>query len=165
MEKWGRKGKKTRNRETGGKGKEKRVRGNSGMREVGEMDGGRKKGKWNVKGKVKIHIRTRRRCKWTRGKRHCPYRGKESGNLLPSESLIPAANLPPVSLMLVVHLDLRISPRIFKKFEWPNWDYQGLGGRWSTKNLKKKISLRCLFKWTTASPTSAFQDYKFFTSI
>jgi hypothetical protein len=45
MEKWGRKGKKTRNRETGGKGKEKRVRGNSGMREVGEMDGGRKKGK------------------------------------------------------------------------------------------------------------------------
>jgi hypothetical protein len=27
------------------------------------------------------------------------------------------ANLPPVSLTPVVHLDLRISPRIFEKFE------------------------------------------------
>jgi hypothetical protein len=30
-------------------------------------------------------------------------------------SLIPVANLPPVSLTPVVHLDLRISPRIFEK--------------------------------------------------
>jgi hypothetical protein len=37
-------------------------------------------------------------------------------NLLPV-SLIPMANLPPVSLTPVVHLDLRISPRIFEKFE------------------------------------------------
>jgi hypothetical protein len=40
------------------KGKEKRIRGNSGMREVGEMDGKRKSGKGNVqgKGKGKIHM-------------------------------------------------------------------------------------------------------------
>jgi hypothetical protein len=30
-------------------------------------------------------------------------------------SLIPVANLPPVSLIPVVHLDSRISPRIFEK--------------------------------------------------
>jgi hypothetical protein len=30
-------------------------------------------------------------------------------------SLIPAAILPPVSLTPVVHLDSRISPRIFEK--------------------------------------------------
>jgi hypothetical protein len=30
-------------------------------------------------------------------------------------SLTPVANLPPVSLTPVVHLDLRISPRIFEK--------------------------------------------------
>jgi hypothetical protein len=29
--------------------------------------------------------------------------------------LTPVANLPPVSLIPVVHLDLRISPRIFEK--------------------------------------------------
>jgi hypothetical protein len=50
MEKWGRKGKKTRNRETGGKGKEKRVRGNRGRREVGEMDAEKKRGKGERKG-------------------------------------------------------------------------------------------------------------------
>jgi hypothetical protein len=32
-----------------------------------------------------------------------------------SGNLPPVANLPPVSLTPVVHLDLRISPRIFKK--------------------------------------------------
>jgi hypothetical protein len=37
------------------------------------------------------------------------------GNL-PPVSLIHVANLPPVSLTPVVHLDLRISPRIFEKF-------------------------------------------------
>jgi hypothetical protein len=30
-------------------------------------------------------------------------------------SLTPVANLPPVSLIPVVHLDLRLSPRIFEK--------------------------------------------------
>ncbi len=34
---------------------------------------------------------------------------------LPPVSLIPAAILPPVSLILLVHLDLLISPRIFEK--------------------------------------------------
>jgi hypothetical protein len=32
-------------------------------------------------------------------------------------SLIPVANVPPVSLVPVVHLDLRISPQIFEKFK------------------------------------------------
>jgi hypothetical protein len=34
---------------------------------------------------------------------------------LPPVSLTPVANLPPVSLIPVVHLDSRISPRIFDK--------------------------------------------------
>jgi hypothetical protein len=34
---------------------------------------------------------------------------------LPLVSLIPAAKLPSVSLIPVVHLGLRISPRIFEK--------------------------------------------------
>jgi hypothetical protein len=34
---------------------------------------------------------------------------------LPPVSLTPVANLPPVSLIPVVHLYLRISPRIFEK--------------------------------------------------
>ncbi len=34
---------------------------------------------------------------------------------LPPVALIPAAILPPVSLIPVVHLDLRLSPRIFEK--------------------------------------------------
>jgi hypothetical protein len=43
-------------------------------------------------------------------------------------SLTPAANLPPVSLTPVVHLDLRISPRIFKKNRNdPNVIFRGLG--------------------------------------
>ncbi len=38
------------------------------------------------------------------------------------------ANLPPVSLTLVVHLDLRISPRIFEKIQNdPNVIIRGLG--------------------------------------
>ncbi len=39
----------------------------------------------------------------------------DSGGKFAAVSLIPAAILPPVSLMPVVHLDLRISPRIFEK--------------------------------------------------
>jgi hypothetical protein len=41
-------------------------------------------------------------------------------------SLTPVANLPPVSLIPVVHLDWRISPRIFEKIR------NGLNGiNWS----------------------------------
>jgi hypothetical protein len=42
--------------------------------------------------------------------------------------LTPVANLPPVSLTPVVHLDLRISPRIFEEIR--NYPYvitRGLG--------------------------------------
>ncbi len=40
--------------------------------------------------------------------------------------LTPVANLPPVSLIPVVHLDLRVSPRIFKKFETVLMGYSGV---------------------------------------
>jgi hypothetical protein len=43
--------------------------------------------------------------------------------------LIPVANLPPVLLMLVVHLDLQISLRIFGKFEMTLMSFLGLGRR------------------------------------
>jgi hypothetical protein len=47
---------------------------------------------------------------------------------LPPVSLIPAANLPPVSTTPVVHLDLRISPRIFEKIRnGPNGILWSLG--------------------------------------
>jgi hypothetical protein len=47
----------------------------------------------------------------------------ETGGNLP-----PVANLPPVSLTPVVHLDLRISPRIFEKIRNdPNVIIRGLG--------------------------------------
>ncbi len=59
------------------------------------------------------------------------------GNLPP----VPLVLLPPVSLTPVVHLDLRISPRIFKKFEMI---LMLLSGAWGKviheKNLKQKIS-------------------------
>ncbi len=38
-----------------------------------------------------------------------------TGGSLPPVLLTPVANLPPVSLILVVHLDLQITPRIFDK--------------------------------------------------
>ncbi len=51
-----------------------------------------------------------------------------SGNL-PPVSLTPVANLPPVSLTPVVHLDLRISLRIFEtNRNDPNVIIRGLGG-------------------------------------
>jgi hypothetical protein len=53
----------------------------------------------------------------------------------------PVANLPPVSVTPVVHLDLRLSPRISKKFEMI---LELLSGAWGKviheKNLKQKIS-------------------------
>ncbi len=49
-----------------------------------------------------------------------------SGNL-PTVSLTLVANLPPVSLTPVVHLGLRISPRIFEKIlNDPNVIIRGL---------------------------------------
>jgi hypothetical protein len=42
--------------------------------------------------------------------------------------VIPTAILPPVSLTLVVHLDLRESPRIFEQIlNDPNVIFRGLG--------------------------------------
>ncbi len=81
-------------------------------------------------------------------------------------SLTPVANLPPVSktlaklvakfspgvvdtdgkfatvsLIPVVHLDLRISPRIFKSFEMVLMGYSEAGGKLiHEKNQKQKIS-------------------------
>jgi hypothetical protein len=45
------------------------------------------------------------------------------------------ANLPPVSLIPVVHLDLRISPRIFEKIR--NGPYELLWGWGETVSTKK----------------------------
>ncbi len=53
----------------------------------------------------------------------------DTGGNLPPVSLTPVANLPPVSLTPgVVHLDLRISPRILEKIRNdPNVIIRGLG--------------------------------------
>jgi hypothetical protein len=52
----------------------------------------------------------------------------DTGGNLPPVSLTPVANLPPVSLAPVVHLDLRISPRIFEKIRnGPNGILWGWG--------------------------------------
>ncbi len=87
-------------------------------------------------------------------------RGKGSGNLPPPESLIPAANLPPVSLMPMVHLDLRISPRIKKKSNGLIEIIRGLGEDDPQKDRNKKalatvllseqplaLPLRCRIFW------------------
>jgi hypothetical protein len=47
--------------------------------------------------------------------------------ILPPVLLTPEANLPPVSLIPVVHLDLRISPQIFEKTV--PMEYSGAGGK------------------------------------
>jgi hypothetical protein len=48
-------------------------------------------------------------------------------NLLPV-SLTPVANLPPVLLILVVHLDFPISPRIFGKIRnYASVIFRGMG--------------------------------------
>ncbi len=44
-------------------------------------------------------------------------------------SLISVANLPPVLVIPVLHLDLQISPQIFKKFGITLMLFEGLGGR------------------------------------
>jgi hypothetical protein len=42
---------------------------------------------------------------------------------------VPVANLSPVSLTPVAHLDLRISPRIFEKFEMTLMLFSGAWGK------------------------------------
>ncbi len=55
-------------------------------------------------------------------------------------------NLPPVSLIPVVHLDLRVSPWILKKFEMTLILFSGdWGDMIHEKNLKRKISWHCPF--------------------
>ncbi len=81
-----------------------------------------------------------RRCHWYRWQicRRC----RDTGGNLP-----PVANLLPLSLTPVVHLDLRISPRIFEKIRNdPSIIIRGLGecDSWK-KNLKQKISWHCPF--------------------
>ncbi len=54
---------------------------------------------------------------------------------------VPVANLSPVSSIPVVHLDLRISPRIFEKIRNdPKFIFRGLGEMIHEKNMKQKIS-------------------------
>ncbi len=56
-------------------------------------------------------------------------------------SLTPVANLPPVWLILVVYLDLRISPRIFQIIQnYPKVIFRGLGEDESCKKPVAKIS-------------------------
>jgi hypothetical protein len=75
----------------------------------------------------------------------------DTGGKLPPVSLIPAANLPPVSLIPVVHLYLRISPRIFEKFETVLMGYSGAWGRLiHEKNQKQKVSWHFPFKVSAA---------------
>jgi hypothetical protein len=58
--------------------------------------------------------------------------------------LTPVANLPPVSLTPVVHLELRISPRIFEKIRnVPNVIIRGLGegNSWKKPEAKNLVTL------------------------
>jgi hypothetical protein len=59
--------------------------------------------------------------------------------LIATGVMTSVVNLPPVSLILVVHLGSRISPRIFRKIlNNPNAIFNGLGE--DGKSLKQKIS-------------------------
>jgi hypothetical protein len=49
-------------------------------------------------------------------------------------------HLPPVSTTPVVNLELRISPRIFKKFETVLMGYSGAGGNLLMKKTRSKKS-------------------------
>jgi hypothetical protein len=64
-------------------------------------------------------------------------------------------HLPPVSMTLVVHLELRISPQIFEKIRnGPNGITRGGGKLIHVENLKLKISWHCPFKVTAPSHTA-----------
>jgi hypothetical protein len=63
----------------------------------------------------------------------------DTGGNLPPVSLTPVANLPPVSLTPAVHLDLRVSPRIFEKIRnGPNGILWGWGELIHKKTRSKK---------------------------
>ncbi len=58
------------------------------------------------------------------------------------------ANVPPVSLIPVVHLDLRIFSRIFENFEMTLMLLSGAWGKMiHERNLKQKILWHCPFKY------------------
>jgi hypothetical protein len=67
--------------------------------------------------------------------------------ILPPVSLAAVANLPLVSLIPVVHRDLRISPRIFEKIRnGPNgilWGWGGGGGpdSWKKPEAENLVTL------------------------
>jgi hypothetical protein len=63
-------------------------------------------------------------------------------------------HLPPVSTTLMVYLELKMSLRIFEKFEATLIIYctQGLGGMIHEKYLKSKISWHCPFKTANIEP-------------
>jgi hypothetical protein len=66
--------------------------------------------------------------------------------------LIPVANLPPVSLILVVHLDLRISLRILEKiWNGPNGILWGWGKTDSGKNPEAKYLVTLSLFWIETS--------------
>jgi hypothetical protein len=61
--------------------------------------------------------------------------------LVSTTPAVPVANLPPVSSIPVVHLNLQISPRMFEKFEMTLMLFLGAWGNMiHEKNLKQKIS-------------------------
>ncbi len=64
-------------------------------------------------------------------------------------SLIPVANLPPVLLTPVVHLDLWISPNFEKIWNDPNIIIRVLDEDDSYKKPKAKISWNCPLKWNS----------------
>ncbi len=69
----------------------------------------------------------------------------------PSPPVWRRAGLPPMSLIPVANLELRISPRIFEKNRnGPNGILRALGETDSWKNQKQKISWHCPFKPTFA---------------
>ncbi len=79
---------------------------------------------------VKVHHRYRRHRRW-QILNWCKRHQRKVLPLVTLVLLIPVANLLPVSLIPVVHLDLRISPRIAKNLKWPwKWFMQKT---WSRK--------------------------------
>ncbi len=81
-------------------------------------------------------------------------------NLTPV-SLIPVAILLPVLLIPVVHLDLRISLRIFEKiWNGPTGILRGWGQTDSWKNQKQKISWHSPFNRLKNIPPKVQMQYK-----
>jgi hypothetical protein len=89
--------------------------------------------KLNLKAKIYIYVNaTTQRC---------------SNKIIKNFQFEDFCHLPPVSATPVVHHELRISPRIFKKFETALLVYSGAWGKLiHEKNQKSKISWHCPFK-------------------